>query len=193
MLELYDQIESAAAFIRERWSDTPHAGVILGTGLGDFASRIETAATIDYGDIPNFPRSTVVSHRGRLIWDRRYSHNYDSIYGDSSRLATTLRSHDRAGPYNYFNAWWHPYYRRGDLHTLQSVTKTITSIIIGAAVGEIDALPGISRRTAEALVAARERRGTPFRIPSELLEVPGIKAKRLSKILPFLAPFADNN
>jgi CubicO group peptidase (beta-lactamase class C family) len=36
-------------------------------------------------------------------------------------------------PYNYFDPWWHPYYRRGDLHTLQSVTKTITSIVIGAA------------------------------------------------------------
>lgn len=70
MLELYDQIESAAAFIRQRWSETPHAGVILGTGLGHFASRIDTAATIDYGDIPNFPRSTVVSHRGRLICGR---------------------------------------------------------------------------------------------------------------------------
>ena len=38
------------------------------------------------------------------------------------------------GPYNYFNPWWHPFYRRGDLHSLQSVTKTITSVVIGAAV-----------------------------------------------------------
>ena len=75
----------------------------------------------------------LVIRRGRLAWDRRYQHDYDSIYGDSARLATTLRSHDRSGPYNYFNDWWHPYYRRGELHTLQSVTKTITSIIIGAA------------------------------------------------------------
>jgi len=84
----------------------------------------------------------LVIRRGRLVFDRRYQNNYDSIYGDSSRLAMTLRSHDRAGPYNYFNAWWHPYYRRGELHTLQSVTKTITSIIIGAAVarGEFPSL-----------------------------------------------------
>ena len=75
----------------------------------------------------------LVIRRGRLAWDRRYQHDYDAIYGDSARLATTLRSHDRSGPYNYFNDWWHPYYRRGELHTLQSVTKTITSIIIGAA------------------------------------------------------------
>jgi DNA uptake protein ComE-like DNA-binding protein len=61
-----------------------------------------------------------------------------------------------------------------------------------AGVDEIDALPGLSRRTAEALVSQRRRRGSPFRRPADLLEVPGIKEKRLSKILPFLAPFADN-
>jgi CubicO group peptidase (beta-lactamase class C family) len=77
-------------------------------------------------------RLLVIRH-GRLAYDRRYQHDYDRIYGDSARLAETLRSHDRSGPYNYFNDWWHPYYRRGELHTLQSVTKTITSIIIGAA------------------------------------------------------------
>src|SRR5205085_12659029 len=31
------------------------------------------------------------------------------------------------------NTWWHPYYRRGELHTLQSVTKTITSVVVGTA------------------------------------------------------------
>jgi CubicO group peptidase (beta-lactamase class C family) len=89
-------------------------------------------AEIQGGRYGYVDRLLVIRH-GRLAWDRRYQHDYDDIYGDSARLATTLRSHDRSGPYNYFNDWWHPYYRRGELHTLQSVTKTITSIIIGAA------------------------------------------------------------
>jgi purine-nucleoside phosphorylase len=70
MLELYDQIETAAAFVQAKWGETPHAGIILGTGLGNFAERIEVAATIDYGDIPHFPRSTATSHRGRLVCGR---------------------------------------------------------------------------------------------------------------------------
>ena len=45
-----------------------------------------------------------------------------------------LNSLDPTGPFNYYNPWWHPFYRRGDLHTLQSVTKTITSMVIGTAV-----------------------------------------------------------
>jgi purine-nucleoside phosphorylase len=67
MLELYDQIEEAAAAIRKVWPQTPHAGIILGTGLGGLVEQIEIAATIDYGDIPHFPVSTATSHRGRLV------------------------------------------------------------------------------------------------------------------------------
>jgi purine-nucleoside phosphorylase len=67
MLELYDQIEEAAAAIRKVWPETPHAGIILGTGLGGLVEEIQIAATIDYADIPNFPVSTATSHRGRLV------------------------------------------------------------------------------------------------------------------------------
>lgn len=67
MLELYDQAQAAAEAIREQWDQTPRAGIILGTGLGGLADRIEKAVAIDYEKIPHFPRSTAVSHRGRLI------------------------------------------------------------------------------------------------------------------------------
>ena len=67
MLDLYDKIEEAKAFIAEKWSGTPKAGIILGTGLGPFVERIEIEAEIDYESIPHFPSSTATSHRGRLI------------------------------------------------------------------------------------------------------------------------------
>jgi purine-nucleoside phosphorylase len=70
MLELYDEIEAAAAAIRAAWKETPHAGVILGTGLGNLASQIDVAATLEYKDIPHFPVSTVTSHRSRLVCGR---------------------------------------------------------------------------------------------------------------------------
>jgi purine-nucleoside phosphorylase len=70
MLDLYDQIEAAAAAVRAVWSETPHAGVILGTGLGNFAASIEPGATIDYADIPHFLTPTATSHRGRLVCGR---------------------------------------------------------------------------------------------------------------------------
>lgn len=67
MLDLYDKIQDATAFIRKAWNKKPHAGVILGTGLGPLVQRIEVEATLEYEDIPHFPKSTATSHRGRLV------------------------------------------------------------------------------------------------------------------------------
>ncbi|MEM8679551.1 MAG: purine-nucleoside phosphorylase [Planctomycetota bacterium] len=67
MLELFDQIEESAAFIRAKWDRVPAVGMILGTGLGALAEEIEADVTIDYEEIPNFPKSTALSHRGRLV------------------------------------------------------------------------------------------------------------------------------
>src|SRR3954463_1176695 len=60
-------IDKAAAAVRARFSATPDVAIILGTGLGALAKEIKTAATIEYPDIPGFPRSTVESHAGRLL------------------------------------------------------------------------------------------------------------------------------
>jgi purine-nucleoside phosphorylase len=67
MLELYGKIQEAATAIREKWLGRPHAGIILGTGLGGLAEEIEIEAEFDYAAIPHFPRSTAISHRGRLL------------------------------------------------------------------------------------------------------------------------------
>ena len=67
MLDLYDKIQDATAAIRKVWGRTPHAGIILGTGLGSLVQRIEVEATLEYSDVPHFPKSTATSHRGRLV------------------------------------------------------------------------------------------------------------------------------
>ena len=67
MLDLYDKIQDAIGAIKEQWNGTPHAGIILGTGLGPLAEKIDVEASIDYGEIPHFPKSTATSHKGRLV------------------------------------------------------------------------------------------------------------------------------
>jgi purine-nucleoside phosphorylase len=67
MLELFGQIEEAVATIRRQWNRVPHAGIILGTGLGGLVENIQVEASLEYEDIPHFPRSTALSHRGRLV------------------------------------------------------------------------------------------------------------------------------
>lgn len=67
MLDLYDKIETAVAAIRAVWPGQPQAGIILGTGLGGLVKQIAVEATLDYDEIPHFPRSTTPAHRGRLV------------------------------------------------------------------------------------------------------------------------------
>ena len=77
--------------------------------------------------------SLLVIRQGKVAFERTYRHDYDRIYQSQARTRSALNAHHPSGQYNYFNPWWHPYYRRGELHTLQSVTKTITSVVIGVA------------------------------------------------------------
>jgi purine-nucleoside phosphorylase len=59
--------ERAAAVVRERWSGTPAAAIILGTGLGRLAEQMVVEAAIPYDALPGFPLSTVETHAGRLL------------------------------------------------------------------------------------------------------------------------------
>ena len=64
--ELLNRIRESAAWIQARAKTRPELGIILGTGLGDFAGALELDVAIPYEDIPHFPRSTVESHAGEL-------------------------------------------------------------------------------------------------------------------------------
>lgn len=63
----FEAIERAAAAVRARFARVPDVAIVLGTGLGGLAKAIEVEQVIEYGDIPEFPLSTVESHAGRLL------------------------------------------------------------------------------------------------------------------------------
>jgi purine-nucleoside phosphorylase len=67
MSDLYSRVQAAVGAIRERTRVAPRVGIVLGSGLGGFASRVEDAVAIDSAEIPNFPQSTVEGHAGRLL------------------------------------------------------------------------------------------------------------------------------
>ena len=89
-------------------------------------------AEIAAGKFGNIDSFTLI-RQGKLVIDKRYPHDYEKIYGEDARKPSPLNPLNPGGPYNYYNSWWHPWYQRGEVHTLQSVSKTITSIIIGVA------------------------------------------------------------
>jgi purine-nucleoside phosphorylase len=64
---IYEQAAEAAAFIAAKTTLKPTVAVVLGSGLGAFASELADAVAIPFADIPHFPQSTVPGHSGRLV------------------------------------------------------------------------------------------------------------------------------
>lgn len=67
LLETY---ERSADYIRERMPVQPEIALVLGSGLGYLAERVEDAVRLPYAEIPGFPRATVASHAGVLVLGR---------------------------------------------------------------------------------------------------------------------------
>ncbi len=61
------EIKVAAKYILNKTNLSPKIGIILGTGLGSIADSIKKEIEIDYSEIPGFPLSTVVGHKGKLV------------------------------------------------------------------------------------------------------------------------------
>jgi purine-nucleoside phosphorylase len=64
---MYDAIIEAAGWIRARGAPRADVAIVLGSGLGDFAARVEQAREIPYRDIPNWPEPRAPGHAGRLV------------------------------------------------------------------------------------------------------------------------------
>ncbi|MGE0883549.1 MAG: purine-nucleoside phosphorylase [Blastocatellales bacterium] len=64
---IFDRAQTSARFIREQINNDVDVAVVLGSGLGAFAETLEDKVIIPYEEIPDFARSTVEGHSGRLV------------------------------------------------------------------------------------------------------------------------------
>ena len=64
------ELKETAKFLKKQYKETPQVGIVLGSGLGNFVNEIEVEKEVAYGDIPNFPVSTVEGHNGKLIFGK---------------------------------------------------------------------------------------------------------------------------
>jgi purine-nucleoside phosphorylase len=62
------KIQEAVNFINQQFTNNPQVGIVLGSGLGNFAESLQVDKAIPYADIPHFPQSTVEGHSGKLIF-----------------------------------------------------------------------------------------------------------------------------
>lgn len=67
---MWDKVQETVNYIKEKTNFAPQYGVILGSGLGNFADDIVIEHAIPYSELPNFPVSTVEGHAGKLIFGK---------------------------------------------------------------------------------------------------------------------------
>jgi purine-nucleoside phosphorylase len=67
MSDEYARVQAATAFVKARTAAAPGIAIVLGSGLGDFASHVGDAIVMPYEIIPGWPPATVIGHAGRLV------------------------------------------------------------------------------------------------------------------------------
>jgi purine-nucleoside phosphorylase len=65
---MWEQVQETVSYIKAINDFTPEYGVILGSGLGSFTDDMKVEFTLSYSEIPNFPVSTVLGHKGALVF-----------------------------------------------------------------------------------------------------------------------------
>jgi CubicO group peptidase (beta-lactamase class C family) len=110
--------------------------------LGINTSRIDALdRDIKSGHYPLVDNLLVI-RCGAIGFEGTYTHDYAKIYGTQARTPSPL-SPPGGGPYNYFDVAWHPYLPGTDLHTMQSISKSVTSVILGVAMQRGDFKAGL--------------------------------------------------
>jgi len=113
--------ERSTVWPGERWeTSTPAAEGIDPAAIDSLIADIEAGG---YGLVDHF----LLIRHGSVVADRRFEHDYETI---AAQYDSTNHQ------YNYDHPQWHPYYRDTELHTLQSVTKSVTSAALGIAIDE---------------------------------------------------------
>jgi purine-nucleoside phosphorylase len=66
-MDEYTKVKEACAAIQKAAAVRPQVAIVLGSGLGAFASEVQAAVEIPYGNIPHWPLSTAIGHAGKLV------------------------------------------------------------------------------------------------------------------------------
>lgn len=78
---MWNEVQQTVKYIQDKINVTPQYGIILGSGLGNFADDIAIEHTIPYRELPNFPVSTVEGHAGQLIFGKIGNKNVVAMQG----------------------------------------------------------------------------------------------------------------
>lgn len=123
---------AAVAQTATQWKrSTPTAQALAAAPIDDLVTRIRA------GNFGNIDRLVIVRN-GELVVSETFERDYQAISrGRTSPLGCgfeTCSSASEIHAYNYLHPDWHPFIKGRRVHTLQSITKSVTSAVIGAAI-----------------------------------------------------------
>ena len=177
-MTIIEKAKDTAAWLREKMGSDIKTAIILGSGLGDLADEIENAQRLPYKEIPNFPVSTAIGHKGNLVC---------GMLGKTKVLAMQGRFHfyegypmetvtfpvrvfafmgienlivsNAAGGINYN-------FRIGDLMVITDHINLMPNPLIGPNVEELGPrFPDMTRAYDNRLIALAEEIGSELNIP----------------------------
>ena len=83
---VYDKLMHCYESVRSKIDFVPKVAIILGSGLGDYADKIDVVAELPYNEIDDFPVSTVPGHAGKFVFG--YVENIDELFRVTSCMIT---------------------------------------------------------------------------------------------------------
>lgn len=122
--EVQEEIWPSSTFEQERINQSTIDSLIQGIDAGR------------YGNVDHF----LLIKNGKMLLNRSFQNDYNRIsQGKSSIIGCgygTCEDSTAFGDFNYYHPSWHPYYHGRPVHTLQSITKSISSTLIGIAIDQ---------------------------------------------------------
>jgi CubicO group peptidase (beta-lactamase class C family) len=144
-VSFFGRIESASSMIPLLWLALAAGGASSSAGwrLSTPAAEGMTAGPLEAFDRDladgryGYVDSMLVIRHGKIVYEKTYDRSADYLRLFAGKGAP--------GIYNYYDPGWHPYYKRTKLHTMQSVSKSVTSALVGIAIGE-GRIPGVDAK-----------------------------------------------
>ena len=122
---------SSVSWPTKGWTESTPAAEGMDAAPLDAFDRELAAGKSGYVD------SMLVIRHGKVVYEKTYDHAAD--------YARLFKGKGAPGIYNYYDPGWHPYYKGTKLHTMQSVSKSVTSALVGIAIGE-GKVPGVGAK-----------------------------------------------
>lgn len=109
---------------------SPDSTFVVSKKLDSFIQKIKKGS---YG----FTNELFIAKNGKLLYQQTFTNNYNVISQNKKGALgcgfNTCADSTNINPYNYYHPQYHPYYKNTRLHTLQSITKSVTATVIGCA------------------------------------------------------------